>query len=423
MEEATSPTLDAHPTRAWRFFAVLVMLSALVPAEGRADKDRKQCVTKCQVEKGACIKTFKDQFGNQQGQCTTRDKGDRKKCRKDAKATFRKARIDCKRAFKNECEFCCRKGGTDCNFTVCGDGERGGSEECDLGDRIDGDGCSAQCAIEALPSGPLGTRTFSFGPESEFLSSALLGARVATPTGAIVMEAGEPDGEGVAAVKTAVEPFFITTEVRLFGEVLMKICARIDSCTGEIYCNGGTNVDVSVELDSLKEGEKCERTGLCDQESACCDNACEGSVDPNADVVVPVGSGNTPVTARTQDVVDDPPDSGPGAMIVRCQQTIRSFGPSESTDCSKALYGTPLGETVYTTGSSTARVINHCPAPADTFGTPPNPVPELTVTGTNFNCFTWSVENGQGAFSNALPTEELSNGNFGDAANAGVFYD
>jgi len=400
-----------------------MMLSALVPAGSPADNGRKQCVTKCKVEKKACIKTFKDQFGKEGGQCRTGDKGNRKKCEKSAKATFRKARSDCKRAFKNECKSCCRQGGMDCNLTVCGDGKRGGSEKCDFGDRIDGDGCSAQCAIEALTSGPLGTRTFSFGPESEFLSSALLGARVATPTGVIVMEAGEPNGEGVAAVKTAGGPFFITTEVKLFGKVLMKICARIDSCTGEIYCNGGTNVDVSVELDSLKEDETCERTDLCDQGSACCDNACEGFVDPNEDVVVPVGSGNSPVTVRTQDMVHNAKDSGPGAMIVTCRQTTRSFGLSESTDCSKAAYEMPIGESVYTTGSSTARVINHCPAPAGAFGTPPGPVPELTVTGSNFNCFTWSVENGEGAFSNALPTEELTNVIFGDAANAGVFYD
>jgi cysteine-rich repeat protein len=423
MEEVTSPKLEPRPTRPWRLVAVLVMLGALIPIEGRADKARKQCVTKCRVEKKACISTFNDQFANQRGQCKTRDKSDRKKCKKDAKATLRKARSDCKSAFKNECKPCCREGATDCTFTVCGDGEQAGSEQCDFGDRIDGDGCSAQCAVEALPSGPLGTRTFSFGPESKFFSSALGGAEVATPKGVIVMEAGEPDGEGVAAVKTAGGPFFITTEVQLFGEVLVRICAKIDSCTGEIYCNGGTNVDVSVELDSLKEGETCERTDLCDQGSACCDSACEGFVDPNADPVVPVGSGNTPVTIRTKDVVDNAQDSGPGAMIVTCRQTTRSFGLSEDTDCSEAAYETPLAETVYTTGSSTARVINHCPTPADIFGTPPDPAPELTVTGTNFNCFNWPVENSRGAFSNALPTEEMTNVIPGDAANAGVFYD
>ena len=110
-------------------------------------------------------------------------------------------------------------------------------------------------------------------------------------------------------------------------------------------------------------------------------------------------------------------------MIVTCRQTTSLFGSTENADCSGAAYETPLAETVYTTGSSTARVINHCPAPADIFGTEPDPAPELTVTGSNFNCFTWQVENSQGAFSNALPTEEMTDVIPGDAANAGVFHD
>lgn len=34
---------------------------------------------------------------------------------------------------------------------VCGNGAIEGAEQCDDGNTVDGDGCSASCALEALP--------------------------------------------------------------------------------------------------------------------------------------------------------------------------------------------------------------------------------------------------------------------------------
>jgi len=403
----------------WLLAATLLIVSTL--AASSHAQTRKSCLRDCKQQKKACLGAFKDRFKLEKGQCANGVRSDRKSCKKAAKNTLKTARRDCKSAFKAACKPCCAESPSDCSVTVCGDGVQTAPEECDVGDRIDGDGCSAECVLEGLPPGPLGTRVFSLASESRAGSRFV--PQVGTPAGTIVLEALEPDERGAAEVRSVGGPFFVTTDVNLqaFG-LSVRICSRIESCTGTIYCNGGANVDIIVELDSLRANETCARVDRCAAQS-CCENACEGFVDPEAPVVEAIGSGNSIVNTRVEDLMPAL-DSGPGAMILTCQQINRAFDLTTGLGCDVQDYGLNVQEAVYTTGMSTARVINHCLASLDTSGnTDPSVSLDLTAVGENFSCRGWSTENGPGVLANTIPQEEPTDVIQGDTTFATVLHD
>jgi hypothetical protein len=94
-----------------------------------------------------------------------------------------------------------------------------------------------------------------------------------------VLEAGAPDGDGVVPISGGGTIF-----VDILDGSQGRLCRRIESCNGMLYCAGGHNVDVSTSLDS--EG-------------------CQGTIggSGNATVVV-TGSGAS--------------DSGVGSLLLTC---------------------------------------------------------------------------------------------------------
>ena len=190
------------------------------------------------------------------------------------------------------------------------------------------------------------------------------------------------------------------------------MCTKIESCTGTLYCNPGTNVDVLNTLDSLKAGATCVRDGThaCSPPpsptpAVCCSNACEG---------VGVGSGNDPVEMSGVGTKD----SGAGAMVLICMQRTATVMPIG--DCAKADFtSAKLTPQYYTTGIDTTQVINHCAGS----GSPANRIPKLAKVGTPFDCTNWTVENGAGVLAFTIPAEEGSSAITGDGANAGLWSD
>jgi cysteine-rich repeat protein len=407
-------------SRIWWLLAAALLIVSTLAASSHA-QTRKSCLRDCKEQKKACIATFKNRSKIERGLCANLARSDRKSCKKAAKDALKTARGDCTGAFKAECKPCCKESAANCSVTVCGDGVQTAPEECDVGDRMDGDGCSSDCLMEGLPPGPLGTRVFSLASESRARSRFV--SEVGTPAGTIILDALEPDERGVAEVRSVGGPFFVTTDVNLgaFG-LNVRICSRIESCTGTIYCSGGSNVDVIVELNSLRANETCAQVDRCAGQS-CCENSCEGFIDPAATVVEAVGSGNSIVNTRVADRMPTT-DSGPGAMILTCQQTNRAFDLTTGLGCDVQDYGSNVQGVVYTTGTSTATVLNHCLAPSDKVGnTDPTVVLDLTAVGENFSCVGWSTENGRGVLANTIPQEEPTDALFGDTTFATVLHD
>jgi hypothetical protein len=202
---------------------------------------------------------------------------------------------------------------------------------------------------------------------------------------------------GAAQVEAVGTPFFVATDIQQ-PDWNVRICTKVASCNGTIYCSGGANVDAVVELDSVRAGEECVRAGHC-KGQPCCENACEGFADP-------VGSGNRPVITRVQDVDPSAPDSGAGALFLTCQQANRIIGLDGNPDCTQQEYGDRLEATIYTTGSMTARLLNHCAIAPGESGTAPDANLDITATGANFSCRGWATEGGPGVLANALPLEE-----------------
>jgi hypothetical protein len=90
------------------------------------------------------------------------------------------------------------------------------------------------------------------------------------------------------------------------------------------------------------------------------------------------------------------------------------------SDCSIQDYAAaPIETHGLTTGTATSEVTQHC---AGT-GAPPDVVPVFATTGANFDCGSWTIENGPGTLVWALPTEEPTTFVTGDGANAFVFAD
>jgi hypothetical protein len=258
---------------------------------------------------------------------------------------------------------------------------------------------------------PLGMRVFSLGAKSAFTSSLLPGGSLGTPMGTLMFDAGGKDSTGRATVTLTNPGVVIRTDLSAGG---LTLCTKLDSCTGTIYCNGGTDVDVLNSLDSLAAGLTCMRDGThsCPATAptppVCCSNACEG---------VGVGSGNSPQQTSPPPSVT-PTDSGAGAMLLICMQ--RSVPVKPIGDCSQADFSTASTATqYYTTGIDTGQVLNHCAG----LGATASKVPKIARKGTNFDCSNWMTENGVGVLGFTIPSEEGDANISGDGANAGLWSD
>jgi hypothetical protein len=224
----------------------------------------------------------------------------------------------------------------------------------------------------------------------------------------MTLAAGAKDGSGHATV-TVTGPFYTTIPIASAG---MTICSKIESCTGDLYCDGSANVDANETLDSLKAGLTCVRDGTnkCPNvpASVCCSNACEG---------VGVGSGNRVVSTTG---VNPGTDSGAGALLLKCTQRNVTPQKTSGVNCSTENYSasTPFQQN-YTTGTSTARVLKHCAGFIAT-GNKSDTVPLFAKTGQNFDCANWTTATA-GGFAFALPAEQPSTLITGDGAQAGMF--
>jgi cysteine-rich repeat protein len=398
----------------------------VLPLQAQAQSDKKLCINACKARKTDCVEAFKNQFDRRKEEC--RDEADRKGCKRQARRDF-KGKKECKKQFRKECKKCCKEDPTvSCSedrFAVCGDDQQDPGEKCDDGNRVEGDGCSSTCELEPFPVGvEVGTRIFTLGADSKFFTSVLPGTSLGTPTGEFVLQAGEAqpasdiNPEGTARV-TVDGPFFLSVDVSQLGQSA-RICTKIDSCEGTLYCNGGKNVDVLVELDSLAKDTDCGNVNKCGgvPEPPCCINACEGHID-NTDPVLPRTSRNTPDST----IGVNPEDSDPGAMVLTCMQATVPLKLDDNPDCTKATSYGPAQPNTYTTGKITARVRNHCPAREGERGTPPDVIPEFTREGENFTCVGWTRPGRGGALAYAIPSEEPSNVLFGDAASGAVYTD
>jgi hypothetical protein len=296
----------------------------------------------------------------------------------------------------------------DCTCTLCGNNVIDPGEDCEEHSDCTGqEVCDDSCMCELLP--PLGQRAFSLGPQSGFYATFLPGVPIATPAGTLVLDAGSPDELGSVPVNLLAPPYYVTTNVTL--GVPETQCWRFTSCTGTLYCSGGANVDTLTEVDSLAESEPmCIRDGTnsCpdDPASVCCSNACEG---------VGVGSGNDNVIT----IGVNPTDSGAGAMALTCSVDVLTGLPYLS-DCSVQDYsGASTHTLAATTATGTSRTLNHC---AGT-GAGRKVVPTFVNSGGNFDCESWTTENGPGSLAIPFPSEEPSPLATGDIPTAFILID
>jgi hypothetical protein len=222
----------------------------------------------------------------------------------------------------------------------------------------------------------------------------------------MILSAGAPDGNGDATT-TVTGPFIISIPI-LAGAT--TICTKIESCTGELHCNGGANVDETETLDSLSAGLTCIQDGThhcpSDPTSVCCSNACEG--------VGNGGSGNSVVSVPG---VNPTKDSGPGALLLTCMQRNVTVNKGSGVTCATQDFSAAkLFPQIYTTGSSTAIVLHHC---ASTTAGDWSTVPTFAKTGVNFDCANWTLATGPGAFAFSTPAEEPSAQTPSDGSQAG----
>jgi hypothetical protein len=118
-------------------------------------------------------------------------------------------------------------------------------------------------------------------------------------------------------------------------------------------------------------------------------------------------SGNAPATTVG---VNPGVDSGPGALTLTCHEATAVV--ALGADCSTAAYG-PEAETVFTTGTATATVMNECRNPAG--------AATISLTGEPFDCADWTAEDGPGKLAVVEPLEEPAG--TGDAAMGGIIGD
>jgi cysteine-rich repeat protein len=278
-------------TKPWMALAATMALSlamgTLAPPEGHTATGqlKKQCKKTCKTQKKVCLKSFKAQFKAAKKACKLEaDKAAKKQCKKDAKAASKDNKTACKTGFKDDCKQCCSDQDdiAMCNVAVCGDGQIAGTEQCEDGNQVGGDGCSADCLIETAFEG--GTRNFTYSDGSAFFTSFVGMNSIGTPMGTLPLVATPADENGVAQV-TVQGPIYTFWDVDALGQN-RRVCNKIESCTGTLYCDGGFNVDVDVVLNSVfgstaqtledtLTDSACMHTGVCDGEP-CCENACEG---------------------------------------------------------------------------------------------------------------------------------------------------
>lgn len=290
-------------------------------------------------------------------------------------------------------------------------------------------------------SGTVGPGTPTPKTVSAFFSSLSPGSQ-GVPVGTLALSAGPLDASGHATVSLANGPAVIQTDLRLGG---LTLCTRLESCTGTVYCNGGTNVDVLVSLDSLKPGLTCthDGTNACPIPPTvkagtptvtpfpCCSDACEGvcpgavpTPTPGGPVVSTPTPCNNSGNSDVNTVAVNSTDSGAGALVMVCMQRsaqVPLTAPAPTPgDCTPADYSTAsLTPQYYTTGNATAQVLNHCVGG----GAVASKVPKFAKVGTNFDCTNWTTTDGAGVFAFAIPSEEGSSVITGDGANAGLWSD
>ena len=222
----------------------------------------------------------------------------------------------------------------------------------------------------------------------------------------MILAAGGTDASGHATV-TVTGPAYITIPIQLAA---MTVCSKIESCTGDLYCNGGANVDETETLDSLNASLTCVRdgTGNCPDAPAnkCCSNACEG---------VGIGSGNRVVSATAVNTTD----SGAGALLLTCMQRNVTVNKTSGVDCTTQDYSAAaLFAQIYTSASSTAQVVNHCAGTAP--GNKADVIPKFSKSGQNFDCSNWTLSSGPGGFAFSTPAEQPSKLTVGDGSQAGI---
>jgi len=305
----------------------------------------------------------------------------------------------------------------------CGDGTINQSEECDGSGSACFDGigtCTTDCTCDVPPA--LGSRTISLGSDSGFFTSFIPGNPIASPGGALTLEAGIPHPEtGIASVSLAGQnPQIVSIPIPLGG---VTLCYEYQSCSGTIYCSGGQNVDSLVELDSLNASRTCQRLGNvgwglyhpnCPDEpgNVCCTHSCEGF--PGNEV----GSGNSEVMT----VPAGTADSGAGALVMTCN--IRVSQEDMDADCAQANFDDDVvAQQVLTTGATTVRMLNHCAGPATSVGNNAGTTPEFTKAGENFVCADWSVEDSAGSLTWGIATEQPTPLLPGDGSQVAIYDD
>ncbi len=251
---------------------------------------------------------------------------------------------------------------TDCTLARCGDGivDPGAGEVCEQ---------DAQCApgetcfgCQCFTGSPLGPLDFSVAPgpsaatvtddgESSWLSvTPTFGINNGTQgnfnPGPLHLAAGFPDANGRT-------PLYLTATAYVGGSVPSlagsgRACVRIEQDpvhAGEIDCDGGSNYDVDLVVDS-------------------------GGTGANGTSTLTVGAGAG--------------DSGAGAAVIRVRVTP-ALTTDGSTPCTDADYTTtPPIATAFTTALATSTILNPRQGGAQTL---------VSLTGKPFDCVAWT-ENG-----------------------------
>lgn len=263
-------------------------------------------------------------------------------------------------ANSNDPDAPCR---ADCTYRRCGDGvvDPGFGEQCESDAQCSG---AQTCfACECVSGTHLGPLDFTILPASATAGDdgQITLLRVTPPpglptinngsqgdwnVGPLKLSAGPPDANGVAAL--------LLTEPVVLGATLPtlagtgRVCMRIrqdPDAVGRIDCDGGTNFDVNMTIDSQGTG-------------------------PALAPVLTVGTGGG--------------DSGPGAAVIR----ILVQGATTSdliTTCAEADYArSPIFATAFTTATAVATIQNALQGGTLT----------ATLSGQPFNCANWATDSG-----------------------------
>ncbi len=251
---------------------------------------------------------------------------------------------------------------TDCTIRRCGDGivDPGTGEVCESdaqcasGETCFGCACLTGALLGPLDfsvvAGPSAAAPTDDGESSWLRVTPTLGISNGTQgnfnAGPLRLAAGFPDANGKTPLYLTATAYIGATVPSLAGPG--RACLRIEQDpvhAGEIDCDGGSNYDVDIVVDSAGTG-------------------------PNGTPTLTVGTGTG--------------DSGAGAAVIRVRATA-GLTPDAVTPCENADYSpAPIVETAFTTAIATSTILNPRQGGAQT---------ALTLTGKPFDCGTW-VENG-----------------------------